>query len=223
LKTDICQETFGKRHLARDIWQETFGKRHLARDIWQEIFGKRHLARDIWYTYIWRVFCQLTSGRQTLDLQIFEQTDFWPPQCSVNQMWPWPGKTKGGYHCTVDLLFDWFGISCMTTDNFCFYLQNRLIWTGQTGSHWYSDTSPFIIPCHNIRSTDNWQTIIFYPVDQMSLDRLVFDQKTKYPLVTPPILMVFASKNFPTFFRSFSIQFYSNPFSHYNLHLSAIS
>jgi hypothetical protein len=21
--------------------------------------------------------------------------------------------------------FDWFGISCMTTDNFCFYLQNR--------------------------------------------------------------------------------------------------
>jgi len=24
------------------------------------------------------------------------------------------------YHCTVDLLFDWFGISCMTTDNFVF-------------------------------------------------------------------------------------------------------
>jgi hypothetical protein len=22
------------------------------------------------------------------------------------------------YHCTIDLLFDWFGISCMTTDNF---------------------------------------------------------------------------------------------------------
>jgi len=31
----------------------------------------------------------------------------------------------GKYHCTVDLLFDWFGISCMTTDNCCFYLQNR--------------------------------------------------------------------------------------------------
>jgi hypothetical protein len=31
------------------------------------------------------------------------------------------GNTKGGkYHCTFDLLFDWFGISCMTTDNFCF-------------------------------------------------------------------------------------------------------
>ncbi len=33
------------------------------------------------------------------------------------------------YHCTIDLLFDWCGISCMTTDNFCFYLQNRLIQT----------------------------------------------------------------------------------------------
>jgi len=35
------------------------------------------------------------------------------------------GNTKGV------LLFDWFGISCMTTDNFCFYLPNRLIQTKQ--------------------------------------------------------------------------------------------
>ncbi len=34
----------------------------------------------------------------------------------------------------------------MTTDNFCFYLQNRLIQTSQTGRQWYSDTSPFSIP-----------------------------------------------------------------------------
>jgi hypothetical protein len=53
---------------------------------------------------------------------------------------------KGKYHCTIDLLSDWFGISCMTTDNFSFYLQNRLIQTSQTGSQWYSDTSPFSIP-----------------------------------------------------------------------------
>ncbi len=32
---------------------------------------------------------------------------------------------------------------CMTTDNFCFYLQNRLIQTSQTGGQWYNDTSPF--------------------------------------------------------------------------------
>ncbi len=37
--------------------------------------------------------------------------------------------------------FDWFEISCMTTDNFCFYLQNS-----KTGGQWYSDTSPFSIP-----------------------------------------------------------------------------
>jgi hypothetical protein len=34
----------------------------------------------------------------------------------------------------------------MTTDNFCFYLQNRLIQTIQTGGQQYSDTSPFSIP-----------------------------------------------------------------------------
>jgi len=40
------------------------------------------------------------------------------------------GNTNGlKHHCTIDFLFDWFGISCMTTDNCCFYLQNRLIQT----------------------------------------------------------------------------------------------
>ncbi len=57
-------------------------------------------------------------------------------------------NTEGGkYHCTVVLLFDWFGIRCMTTDNF-FYLQNRLTQTSQTGGQQYSDTSPFSIPWH---------------------------------------------------------------------------
>jgi hypothetical protein len=37
----------------------------------------------------------------------------------------------------------------MTTDNFCFYLQNRLIQTSQTGGQLYSDTAPFSIPCLN--------------------------------------------------------------------------
>jgi hypothetical protein len=35
----------------------------------------------------------------------------------------------------------------MTTDNFCFYLQNRLIQTSQTGGQWYNDASPISIPC----------------------------------------------------------------------------
>jgi len=55
-----------------------------------------------------------------------------------------PGNGK--YHCTVDLLFDWFGISCMTNDNFCFYLQNRLILTSQTGGQQYNDTSALVFP-----------------------------------------------------------------------------
>jgi hypothetical protein len=34
----------------------------------------------------------------------------------------------------------------MTTDNFSFYLQNRLIQTSQTGGQRYGDTSPFSTP-----------------------------------------------------------------------------
>jgi hypothetical protein len=34
----------------------------------------------------------------------------------------------------------------MTTDNFGFYLQNRLIQSSQTGGQQYTDTSPFGIP-----------------------------------------------------------------------------
>ncbi len=55
------------------------------------------------------------------------------------------GILKGKYQCTIDLLFDWLGISCMTTDNFCFYLQNRQFQTSQTGGQQHSDTSPFSI------------------------------------------------------------------------------
>jgi hypothetical protein len=54
---------------------------------------------------------------------------------------------RGKYHCTVHLLFDWFGISCMTTGNFCFYLQSRLIQTSKTGGQCYTDTYPFSILC----------------------------------------------------------------------------
>jgi hypothetical protein len=39
---------------------------------------------------------------------------------------------------------------------FCFYLQNRLIQTNQTGGQWYSDTSPFSIPWVNYWTLTNW-------------------------------------------------------------------
>ncbi len=57
-----------------------------------------------------------------------------------------PAREYWRYHCTVDLLFDWFGINCTTTDNFCFYLQNRPIQTSQTGGQWYSEPSPLVFP-----------------------------------------------------------------------------
>jgi len=51
----------------------------------------------------------------------------------------WPGNIKRWkYHCTIGLLFDGFGV---TTDNFCSYLQNRLIQISQTGGQRYCDTS----------------------------------------------------------------------------------
>jgi hypothetical protein len=53
------------------------------------------------------------------------------------------GNTKGG-SIIVPLT------SCLTglesADNFCFYLQRRLIQTSQTGGQQYSDTYPFSIP-----------------------------------------------------------------------------
>jgi hypothetical protein len=60
---------------------------------------------------------------------------------------PYLTNLKGKYRVTIDLLFDWFGISCMTTDKFCFYFQDRLIQTRKTGGQQYNDTSPFCIPC----------------------------------------------------------------------------
>ncbi len=38
----------------------------------------------------------------------------------------------------------------MTTDNFCFYLQNRLIQTSQIGDQRYSDTSPLVFLAYTV-------------------------------------------------------------------------
>jgi len=62
------------------------------------------------------------------------------------------GNTKGGSIIVpLTSCLTGFGISCMTTDNFCFYLESRLIQTCQTGGQQYSDTSPFSIPCLGYR------------------------------------------------------------------------
>ncbi len=79
----------------------------------------------------------------------------------------WPGNTKGG-SITVPLT------SCLTglesADNFCFYLQNRIIQTSQTGGQWYSDTSTFSIPCFDYyypknKCFQNFTLILIFPKD----------------------------------------------------------
>jgi hypothetical protein len=42
----------------------------------------------------------------------------------------------------------------MATDNFCFYLQNRLIQTSHKGGQWYNDTSPLVFPGSTNRPLD---------------------------------------------------------------------
>ncbi len=64
-----------------------------------------------------------------------------PPQGSPQVRGPRSGSI------TLPLTSCLTGFSCMTTDNFCFYLQNRLIQTSKTGGQWYS--SPFSIPWFN--------------------------------------------------------------------------
>ncbi len=58
------------------------------------------------------------------------------------------GNTKGGrkYHCTIDLLFDWFGLVYFANKNKnCHQSYNRFQ-TSQTGGQGYIDTFPFSIP-----------------------------------------------------------------------------
>jgi hypothetical protein len=61
----------------------------------------------------------------------------------------------------------------MTTDNFCFYMQNRLIQTGQTGGQWYSDTSPFIVPC-TVTDPDEFFSLILAFLANIRLTRNIF-------------------------------------------------
>ncbi len=53
---------------------------------------------------------------------------------------------RGKCHCTIELLFDWFGLVCFANKNKKMSVDIQLI-PNQTGGQWYSDTSPFSIPC----------------------------------------------------------------------------
>ncbi len=48
----------------------------------------------------------------------------------------------GKYHCTIDLLFDWFRLTCFINKNKTCQLSYCWFQTSQTGGQQYSDTSP---------------------------------------------------------------------------------
>ncbi len=60
---------------------------------------------------------------------------------------------RGKYHCTIDLLFDWFGLVCFANRNKNCQQSCKRFQTGQTGGQLYCDTSPFSIPCSGKRES----------------------------------------------------------------------
>jgi len=50
------------------------------------------------------------------------------------------------YHCTIDLLFDYFGLVCFANKHKYCWLPHSWFQTSQPGGQWYNDTSPFSIP-----------------------------------------------------------------------------
>jgi hypothetical protein len=53
--------------------------------------------------------------------------------------------SRGEYHYTVDLLFDWFGLVCIANKNINCQFSYSWFQTSQTGGQPYSDTSHFSI------------------------------------------------------------------------------
>ncbi len=53
---------------------------------------------------------------------------------------------RGKYHCTVDLLFDWFGLVCFANKNknVCCYIVDSKPAKQEVNN---TDTSPLSIPC----------------------------------------------------------------------------
>ena len=106
--------------------------------------------------------------------------------------------------CVVDYsnqgMNDWFAMSCMTTHNFCFYLQNRLFQTSQTGGQWYSDTSSFSIPCfESLTSFFAWSLIKCLILNLKNI------WKAKIDPVTASFLQKNDKNNFVSFFWSVSL------------------
>jgi hypothetical protein len=80
----------------------------------------------------------------------------------------------------------------MTTDDFCFYLQNCLIQTSQRGQR-YSDTSPFSIPCFdnvNAAYRNNVDSFVAGDLpDRINFGQISHDQACSGP-VMPAVTVI---------------------------------
>jgi hypothetical protein len=70
-----------------------------------------------------RAFGTTPLGRKAFGRKSFRRRLIWRTRCLVDATmvvsFRWNREYwRGKYYCTIHLLFDWFGISCMTTDNF---------------------------------------------------------------------------------------------------------
>ncbi len=118
---------------------------------------------------------------------------------------PWkPGPSSGHITNLKQTIFG-LSISMMTTDNFCFYLQNRQIETSQTGGQQYNDASPWSIPWtkviaakfHDNKQSNKHSQIILIAIlfmmfllkwIKLSLISEEFDQQSNLWLMPQPIL-----------------------------------
>ncbi len=67
---------------------------------------------------------------------------------------------RGKYHCTVDLLFDQFGLVSFANKNKNCQFSYSWFQTSQTGGQWYSDTSPFNVPWFSLCC--QWMLLHFF-------------------------------------------------------------
>jgi hypothetical protein len=88
----------------------------------------------------------------------------------------------------------------MTTDNFCVYLQNRLIQTSQTGGQWYSKPSPLYYSLVKPTTTDQsmivpvkWFSTKWRRAFRTTGDKVHLLHKTSLTTLEPAVQLIFVS------------------------------
>ncbi len=108
---------------------------------------------------------------------------------------------RGKYHCTVDLLFDWFGLACFANKNKNCQYSYSFFQTSQTGGQLYSDTFPFSIPW--LDSYLTWLRTIYQACLQI-LDQYHVTIQINYRYLLSPNTQILIQQNSP-YFQTFAL------------------